>query len=51
MTETEKFIQKGKTTRAFASGQQLPQRRGRSRKNKEVMKAEATGTSEETPYQ
>jgi hypothetical protein len=39
MVETEKFIQKGETVGAFASGQQLPRRRGRSRKNEEVTKA------------
>ena len=49
--ETKKFIQKGKAARAFSSGQQLPQRRGRPRKNEEVTKAEATRTNEETPSQ
>jgi hypothetical protein len=51
MTETKKFIQKGKMVGAFASRQQLPQRRGRPRKNEEVTKAEAMGTSEEMPSQ
>ena len=51
MIEREEFIQKGKMAGDSAFGQQLPQRRGRLRKNKEVTKAEATGTSEETPSQ
>jgi hypothetical protein len=35
----------------FSSGKQLPWRRGRLRKNEEVMKVEAKGTNEETPSQ
>jgi hypothetical protein len=37
--ETKKFIEKGETEGAFSFRQQLPQRRGRLRKNKEVTKA------------
>jgi hypothetical protein len=39
MTETEKFIQKRKMMGAFSYEQQLPRRRGRTRKNEEVTKA------------
>jgi hypothetical protein len=38
-TETEKFIQERETARAPSSQQQLPRRRGRPRKNEEIMKA------------
>jgi hypothetical protein len=39
-TEAEKFIQEREMVRAPSSQQQLPRRRGRPRKNKEIMKAQ-----------
>jgi hypothetical protein len=38
-TKTEKFILKGEMARASSSKQQIPRRRGRPRKNEEIMKA------------
>jgi hypothetical protein len=41
-TEEDKFIQEGEMVRAPSSQQQLPQRRGRPSKNKEIMKDRIT---------